>query len=123
MLYLPITRGWMVSRRAQRVYFCCAIANLYLFAVLLGTFSAMAASGVVFLADHSAAPLVRILLWPGVVGAGILAIAMWYFWFSFDQSYWTKKACWFVVLILGLALGPVIYYFFAYRRNQALESR
>jgi hypothetical protein len=122
MLYLPITRAWIVSRRAQRVYLYRAIANLYLFAVLVGTFSAMAASGIVFLADPSAALLVRILLWPGVVGAGILAIAMWYFWFSFDQSCWTKKACWFAVLILGLALGPVLYYFFAYRRDQSLES-
>jgi len=122
MLYLPITRDWIVSWRAQRVYLCGAIANLYLFAVLVGTFSAMAASRMGFLADPSAGLLARILLWPGVVGAGILAIAMWYFWYSFDRSCWTKKACWFAVLILGLALGPVIYYFFAYRGNQALET-
>jgi hypothetical protein len=122
MLYLPITRAWIVSRSAQRAYLCCAIANLYLFAVLVGTFWAMAASDVQILADPSAAFLVKVMLWPGIVGAGILATAMWYFWFSFDQSPWAKKACWFGVLVLGLALGPVIYYFFAYRRNPSLES-
>jgi magnesium-transporting ATPase (P-type) len=66
--------------------------------------------------------LVRILLWPGIFGSGILAVAMWYFWFSFDRSSWNKKSLWFLVLLMGLALGPLIYYFFAYRRNEVLEN-
>jgi hypothetical protein len=66
--------------------------------------------------------LVKILLWPGVLGTGTLAVAMWYFWFTFDQSQWMKKTCWFLLLVLGLALGPMLYYFFAYRRNPALDA-
>jgi hypothetical protein len=37
MLYRPIKRSWIVSRFAQRFYFGCALANLYLLAVLVGT--------------------------------------------------------------------------------------
>jgi len=122
MLYLPITREWIVSRTAQRVYLGCALANLYLLAVLIGTFMAMAASDIVFLTDPAAVRLVRALMWPGVLGAGTLAVAMWYFWYSFDQSHWPTRTLWFVVLILGLALGPLIYYFFAYRRSEILQG-
>ena len=123
MLYLPIKRSWIVSRFAQRLYFGCALTNLYLFAVLVGTQTALAESSVSSLNESPAAVLlVKILLWPGVLGTGLLAVAMWYFWFTFDQSHWMKKACWFVVLFLGLTLGPMLYYFFAYRRNPALDA-
>jgi hypothetical protein len=122
MLYLPISRDWVVSRTAQRLYLACAIANLYFIAVLMGTFMAMAASDTVFLTDPVAVRLVRILLWPGILGTATLAVAMWYFWYSFDRSSWMARSLWFVVLILGLALGPLIYYFFAYRRSQILRK-
>jgi hypothetical protein len=82
----------------------------------------MAASDTVFLTDPVAVRLVRILLWPGILGTATLAVAMWYFWYSFDRSSWMARSLWFVVLILGLALGPLIYYFFAYRRSQILRK-
>jgi|SRR5215468_12658371 len=122
MWYLPITPNWIISPRAQRVYRLCALANLYLLAVLIGTFMAMAASDLVFLTDPAAIGLGRVLLWPGILGAGTLAVAMWYFWYSFDQSRWPTKTLCLVVLILGLALGPLIYYFFAYRRSEILRK-
>ena len=113
----------MVSRRAQRLYFSCALANLYLFAVLVGTASAMAESEVAFLGDFPAtAFLVKALLWPGILGTAVLAVAMWYFWYSVDQSTWIKKLVWFLVLVLGFMLGPLFYYFFAYRRHPALDG-
>ena len=123
MLYLPIKRGWIVSRGAQRLYSCCAIANLYLLAVLVGTRTAMAESGVWSLEDFPGARLlVKSLLWPGIIGTAILAIAMWYFWFTFDESPWGKKAFWFLILFFGFALGPVLFYFFAYRKNPVLAQ-
>jgi hypothetical protein len=47
---------------------------------------------------------------------------MWYFWFTFDQSHWIKKTLWFVVLFLGFAVGPALYYILSYRGNAALET-
>src|ERR1700756_3939500 len=114
----------MVSRGAQRLYLGCALANLYLFAVLMGTASAMAESDVALLTNFpTAALLVKTLAWPGIVGTAVLAVAMWYFWYSVDQSNWTKKSLWFLVLFLGLMLGPLLYYFFGYRRHPALDGR
>jgi hypothetical protein len=124
MLYLPIKRSWIVSRWAQRVYFCCALANFYLVAVLAGSRVAVDASGLASLAEFpGTAWMVKILLFPGVLGTALLVVAMWYFWFTFDQSHWIKKTLWFAVLFPGFLVGPALYHFFSYRRNAALEGR
>lgn len=65
----------------------------------------------------NAALVARLLLWPAILGTALLSIAMWYFWFSFDNSGWLKKALWFLLLYIFLGVGPALYYFFVYRRN------
>lgn len=122
MLYLPINRSWIVSRSAQRVYAGCAIANFYLIAVFVGNQTARAENGVRWLPNFPAAAyLVKLLLWPGLIGTAVLAVAMWYFWFTFDPSPWATKTFWFLILFLGLALGPLLYYIFSYRKSSALD--
>ena len=117
MLYLPITRSWICSRSAQGVYFCCALANLYPFAVLLGARIAFEVSAMPMKNADAASALVKALLWPGVLGTALLAVAMWYFWFTFDPSHEMTKAFWLPVLLLSLTLGPLLYYFFLYRKR------
>jgi hypothetical protein len=118
MLYLPIRRGWIISRVASRLYFVCALAALSLFGVFIASVAALGAAGAPSLdAFPAAALVVRILLWPGILGTALLSIAMWYFWFGFDNSGWISKAIWFVPLYVFLAIGPAFYYFFVYRRN------
>ena len=123
MLYLPITRGWIISRAARRIYFVCALAAFSLFGVFFASLAALGAAGVPSLeAFPSAALLVRILLWPGIMGTAALSVAMWYFWFGFDNSGWLRKAFWFVPLYMFLAIGPAFYYFFVYRRNTEVSK-
>jgi len=47
---------------------------------------------------------------------------MWYFWFTFDDSSWLKKAIWFLPLCLLVPVGPAFYYFFVYRRNPTVSN-
>jgi hypothetical protein len=118
MLYLPITKGWIISRTARRVYFACALAAFSLFGVLVASRAALNVTGVRSFAGFPAAVLVlRIVLLPEIAGIALLHIAMWYFWFGFDNSGWLKKAIWFVPLFLFILIGPAFYYFFVYRRN------
>lgn len=118
MLYLPITKAWIVSPAARRVYLVCALAAFSLFGVLIGSRTALRFAGAnSFVVSPIAALTVRFLLWPGILGTATLSIAMWYFWFSFDDSSWIKKAIWFFPLYFLLALGPAFYYFFVYRKN------
>jgi hypothetical protein len=74
----------------------------------------------------SASPIagffVRLLIFLSIVGAALLTIAMWYFWFGFDTSSWIKKALWLLPLYLLVPIGPILYYFFAYRRNDLVRN-
>lgn len=125
MRCLPITKSWILSPLASRVYFACALLAMALFGTLLATSIAVAVSGVRSLTDvPSTLSLVKALIFPGVCGTALLSTAMWYFWFTFDRSSWKRKAFWFLPLYLLLPIGPALYYFFVYRRQpQAPEER
>src|SRR5205823_1571151 len=69
-----------------------------------------------------AALVVRFLLWPGMIGTALLCIAMWYFWFNFDDSSWFRKALWFIFLYFTVPVGPAFYYFLVYRRSSAVRT-
>ena len=124
MLYLPITKTWIVSAPARRVYFVCALAAFSLFGVLVESRAARTAAGAAsFTNSPSAVLTVKLLLWSGILGSALLSVAMWYFWFGFDDSSWIKKAFWFLPLYFLLLLGPACYYFLVYRRRTASELR
>ena len=123
MLHLPITRRRIVSLTCKGAYLGCAIANLWLCATRIGVGAALEMSGPNALAESPlAALLIKGLLWPGIVGRGLLRVAMWYFWFSFDHSGWVKRTIWFLVLFWGITVGPAFYYFFVDRRDEDLKS-
>jgi hypothetical protein len=123
MLYLPIKKAWIVSRVARRLYLICAVLAMSLFGGVIASRMALTASGVAsFSASQAAVLLIRILLWPGIVATALLSIAMWYFWFGFDNSGWIRKTAWFLPLYLLLGIGPALYYFFVYRRNAEVAN-
>ena len=118
MFHLPISKNWIVSQSASRVYLVCACSVMALFATLIAVSLAIVTSGVRSLADApSALVLAKAFIFPGVCGTALLSVAMWYFWFSFDQSSSAKKTLWFLPLYLMPLLGPVLYYFLVYQRQ------
>ncbi len=116
MLYLPISRNWIFSLTARRVYLTCAVLTLALIATSVGVHMAMTVARAGALTPAAAA-LVKVLLYPEILGAALLWIAMWYFWFGFDPSHYLKKALWFMLLAFLAPFGTVIYYFVVYRRS------
>jgi|SRR5262249_53714255 len=123
MLYLPLKKAWIISCAARRVYFVCALVALWLVGGVMGRDAALGASGIRTLQGFPTTSLiVRLLLWPGILATALLSIAMWYFWYGFDNSGWLKKAIWFLPLYFLLAIGPAFYYFFVYCRNDEVAS-
>jgi hypothetical protein len=121
MLILPISRGWLFSRIAQRTYFLCTLLTLALSATLIGAQAAMTTARSSMLSSGSVLAL-RILFYPEIVGTALLWVAMFYFWFGFDHSHFLKKALWFLALIFISPLGTPSYYFFVYRRYAISEA-
>ena len=122
MLYLPITKNWIVSTLARRVYLVCAVLSLLLMGTIIGTQAAILASDPFSISTSAATVyLLRVVLFPAMVGTAVLSIAMWYFWFNFDKSRWLRKTLWFLPLYLLLGIGPALYYFLVYRRQLSEE--
>jgi hypothetical protein len=124
MLYLPISKSWIVSLWARRVYLVCSLISFYLLAAVMAILAAIVASG---LPPHSdpppnAALLIQVLVFPGVIGAAVLWVAMWYFWFTFDNSGWLLKAVWCCLFLFFAFFASPFYYFFVYRRSSVVRS-
>jgi hypothetical protein len=123
MLYLPITKAWIVSGTARRLYFVCALGAFSFFGGFIAIRAAMGASGVSSLdVSPAAGLLVRVLLFPSILGTALLSVAMWYFWFAFDNSGWLRKAFWFLPLYLSSQSALFAIYFFVYRRNSEVAA-
>ena len=123
MIYLPITKSWIISRTVRIVYFVCSVLACMLFGSLFAVLFAMGVSGVNSLSAFPLAlSVARAILLPGIFGSATVSIAMWYFWFNFDKSSWVRKAFWALPLYFLLPIGPALYYFFVYLRSADVAS-
>lgn len=118
MMYVSISRSWLFSRTAQRVYLLCALLNLALLATRIGIAAAMAAAGFAALTP-TALLLVKGFLFPEIVGSSVLFVGMSYCWLGLAGST-GKKVLWFVLLGFFLITTPV--YYFAVYRAMALHE-
>src|SRR5437764_6521520 len=118
MLFLPVKPSWLLLGIAQRIYLACALLTFALIATLIGVQLAIRAAGFSAL-TVSARPLVKILLFPEILGSALLWVAMWYFWFGFDRAHYLKKAISFLLLFFLVPFGTLFYYFVTYRRRVA----
>lgn len=109
-----INKEWIVSPTARRVYRASAALSVALF---LGWWTILFAGGV----PATIAPVVRLLLLAGVLGAGITFVGMEFFLFRFDESHPLKQIIWFLLMLVPL-LGPALYCFIVYSRSNVLKT-
>jgi len=120
VIYVSISRNWIFSRAAQRVYFVCVLLDLVLLASRIGIIAAMAAAGISKLPPVSLT-VVRVILFPEVVGSAVLLVGMSYCWFGFDRARYRRRLLWYVLVSLFTLITMPVYYFFVYRRLASLE--
>jgi hypothetical protein len=113
--YEYINKEWIVSPMARRVYRVSACLSI---ALLLWWWIVLYLGGVPSLL----APLARLLVFAGVLGAGITLIGMEYFLFRFDDSHPLKQMVWFCILVVPL-LGPALYCLIVYSRSDVVKSK
>jgi hypothetical protein len=112
--YEYINKEWIVSLTARRVYRVSAALSISLF---FGWGAILFAGGI----PSAIAPLVRLLLFAGVLGAAITLVGMEFFLFRFDDSHPLKQVLWFLLMLLPL-LGAPLYCFLVYSRSNVLKS-
>ena len=112
--YEYINKEWIVSPTARRVYRTSAGLSMALF---FGWWAILVVGRV----PETIAPVVRLFLLAGVLGAGITFVGMEFFLFRFDDSHPLKQIVWFLVMLFPL-LGPPLYCFVVYSRSSVLRS-
>jgi len=111
--YDYINREWIVSATAYRVYRLAAWLSMLLFCVWSYVLNQEIPT--------IYAPMTRILVLAGVIGAGTVFVGMEYFLFRFDDSHALKQIAWFCVMLLPL-LGPALYCFVVYSRSEVVKN-
>jgi hypothetical protein len=112
--YEYISKEWIVSLRARRVYRVSAALSIALF---FGWWAILFVGGI----PPAIAPLVKLLLFAGVLGAAITLVGMEFFLFRFDDSHPLKQVVWFLLMLLPL-LGAPLYCLLVYSRSNVLKS-
>ena len=111
--YEYISKEWIVSLRARRVYRVSAALSIALF---FGWWAILFVGGI----PPAIAPLVKLLLFAGVLGAAITLVGMEFFLFRFDDSHPLKQVVWFLLMLLPL-LGAPLYCLLVYSRSNVLK--
>jgi hypothetical protein len=112
--YEYISKEWIVSPTARRVYRASAALSVALF---FGWWAILFVGGI----PSTISPLVRLLLLAGVLGAGITFVGMEFFLLRFDDSHPLKQVVWFLLMLFPL-LGAALYCFIEYSRSNVLKN-
>ena len=115
MLSLPITRAWIVSHNARRVYIGAALGSVsYVVLIFAIRFAMLAANVRQVPPEGILATIMRASLFLSILCVGTLWIGMWYFWFNYDTASTLKKTFWAAVLLLLVPFGPILYFCIVY---------
>jgi|ERR1051325_3327847 hypothetical protein len=112
--YEYINKEWIVSPTARRVYRASATLSVALF---FGWWVILFVGEI----PPTIAPVIRLLLLAGVLGAGTTFVGMEFFLFRFDDSHPLKQVVWFLVMLFPL-LGAALYCFVVYSRSNVVKS-
>jgi hypothetical protein len=117
-LHYLINREFIVSETASRVYRAAATLSVSLF-YFIALIIAMHVAGARI--PGVALPIVKLLLFVGVMGAAVTMVGMEYFLFDFDRSSANRRVFWFAVMLFPL-LGAPLYCFRVYSRSEVVNS-
>jgi hypothetical protein len=108
--YQYFSKEWIVSETARRVYRGAAVVSLTLYVTLVALF----VYGV-----YGPIPLLKQLLFVGVLATAINGTGMEFFLFRFDDSAAWKQILWFCAMIF-IPIGPALYCFLVYSRSKVI---
>ncbi len=113
-----ISKSWIVSRSARRVYQVASVFSMGLFVFLV---LAYLAPGTLRPSSPPAQAMVGVLLRLTVLGTAITLVAMEFFLFTYDQSPPWKMFLWFLIMVI-LGLGAALYCLLVYSRSEYFQS-
>jgi hypothetical protein len=107
--YEFISKGMLVSPTARRVYRIAAVLSLTMYVTLPA------------ILINGPSPILRQILFVGVVGMAVTMVGMEVFLFRFDDSPAWKQMFWFCAMLF-VPLGPALYCFVVYSGSRAVKA-
>ncbi|HKV80083.1 MAG TPA: hypothetical protein VJP02_18185 [Candidatus Sulfotelmatobacter sp.] len=105
--YQYFSEEWIISETARRVYRGAAVVSLTVYVTWMALFL------------YGPIPLLKQLLFVGVLATAINGTGMEFFLFRFDDSAAWKQILWFCALLFA-PLGPALYCFLVYSRSKVI---
>ena len=113
--YVFITRSWIISPRAKRLYLICAILTAVMLVTIIALQTAMILADTLVEQSLVVRTLAFLILISGIFGTATLWVAMWYHWYGYNRGGLLSKSFWFLSLLFFGPLAAIFYYFFPYR--------
>ncbi len=113
-----ISKSWILSTAARRVYRVAAVFSIGLFVFLM---LHRLQPNLLAPRSSTAEVIIRWILFLTVLGAATTLVAMEYFLFTYDESPAWKMVLWFLAMVI-LGLGAALYCFFVYSRSQHFQN-
>ena len=107
--YELINKKMIMSPTAYRVYRAAALLSLTIYFTIA------------LIVKNGPTPLLKQILFVGVVATAVNLVGMEFFLFRFDDSAAWKQMVWFCVMMFS-PLGPALYCFLVYSRSGTLRS-
>ena len=115
--YVFISRSWIISTRAKRLYLICTILTAVMFVTIFALQAAMILADIPVEQSLVVRTLAFLILLSGAFGTATLWVAMWYHWFGYNRDSEMSKSFWLSGFIFFGPLASIFYYFFPYRRS------
>jgi hypothetical protein len=115
-----VSDSWLISPIAKKVYFVSALLTIYVIGLLSAIIAATFFAEGTLVQSPLLASVLKMLLFPGVLGTAALWIGMLYFWYQHHPSQSTTKPLWAAALWLLGPVGALLYFKLVYLRSPLL---
>lgn len=119
---VQLTDTWLISATAKRIYIASALLTVFFLGVLLAISFGSFAAGGSLRQSPTAVLLLKLMLFPGILGTAVLWVAMWYYLLLFHPPDSTAKPLWAAALWLLGPVGSLLYFAFHYLRSPLLQT-
>jgi hypothetical protein len=118
-----VSDSWLISPMAKKVYLAAAVLTIFFFGLITTIAFAAGLAGGTLAQSPMLASALKTVLFLSIVGAALLWMGMWYFWYRFHPGSDMSKTLWAALLLVFGPIGALFYFLFVYLRSPEVGGR
>ncbi len=117
-----VSDSWLISPTAKKMYVAGAVLTIIFLGLLTTIVFATALAGGTLAESPVLASALKTLLFMSILGAALLWMGMWYFWYRFHKGSDMNKALWAALILVSGPIGALLYFLIVYLRSPEIRS-